>query len=414
MTLSTKTGRGQEYVSWPGRVVNLVLLLFVFVCVFDPANRALGLKEVFFLFALGMTVFRLVQAKSSFYLSKSLLVYIVLFVGIPMLSILNTGLNGPYLYEGLALFKGYLLILLAPILALNRIDLIPVLAKALTVLAVIIIITRVTLQLMPDLYPVLAGFGEQTGIVILDVRAYSDTLSMMQVYFVTSPMLVISIAWYAQRAAHAGNLSSKYAALATVFLHMVGMMLAGSRNNIFMAIALPMALGFLFSRHRAIYIMIVTAFVSLLVYVFADQLRALLSPNEVSNNIKLMLVDDYSRILADPQTLMFGTGLGAYEFWNAKSAYFNLSELTYLEMVRNFGLPGALLMLVLLLWPAYKEFSHRSNVAEPALAIGWGGYLFMCISNPNLFSSMGILILSMLLGRQYLKRFYTFAPGVAR
>jgi hypothetical protein len=395
-------------------VVNLVLFLFLFSCVFDPADHLLGLKVWLFLIAFGMTLFRLINVQGMFSLSRELLVYIVMFVGIPMLSILNGMLDGPYRYEGLALINGYLLIFLTSILVLNRVDLMSVLAKVLTVLAVVIVITRITLQVMPDLYPVLAVFGERTGVVILDVRSYLDTVSMMQVYFVTSPMLVISIAWYAQRAAHAGNRSARYAALATVFLHMVAMMLAGSRNNIFMAIALPVALGFLFSRHRAIYIMIVTALVSVLLYVFADQLRALLSPNEVSNNIKLMLLDDYSRILADPKTLMFGTGLGVYEFWNAKSAYYFISELTYLEMVRNFGLPGALLMLGLLLWPVYKEFSYRSNVAEPALAIGWGGYLFMCISNPNLFNSMGILILSVLLGRQYLKRFYTFAPGVAR
>ena len=172
-----------------------------------------------------------------------------------------------------------------------------------------------------------------------------------------------------------------------------------------MTFALPMALWVLFSRHRATSIMIVTALVTVLVNVFVDQLRALISPNEVSNNIKIMLFNDYSRILSDPHTLMFGIWLGAYEFWNAKSVYLYI-----------FGLPGALSMLGLLLWPAYKEFSYRSNVAETALAIGWGGIcLFVFVFPTPTFSLPWVLLLLIvLLTRQFLKQYYTFPPGVAR
>jgi hypothetical protein len=61
-------------------------------------------------------------------------------------------------------------------------------------------------------------------------------------------------------------------------------------------------------------------------------------------------------------------------------------------------------MLGLLLHPIYMAFSKQALAAERPLAIAWASYLVMCISNPNLFSSMGILILSVLLARLYARR----------
>ena len=65
-------------------------------------------------------------------------------------------------------------------------------------------------------------------------------------------------------------------------------------------------------------------------------------------------------------------------------------------MIRNFGLFGAAAMMTLLLIPVSFAFV-AGGLRDRALAVSYALYLVMCATNPNLFSSMGILILSALL-----------------
>jgi hypothetical protein len=95
-------------------------------------------------------------------------------------------------------------------------------------------------------------------------------------------------------------------------------------------------------------------------------------------------------------TLLLGTGLGAYQYWSAKGIYYYISELTYLELIRNFGLIGGVAMMALLLVPISSAFSAGSQRLR-ALATSYALYLLMCATNPNLFSSMGTLIPSILI-----------------
>jgi hypothetical protein len=112
--------------------------------------------------------------------------------------------------------------------------------------------------------------------------------------------------------------------------------------------------------------------------------------------------------LDDPRTLFIGQGLGAYQTWGSRGVKFYISELTYLEMIRNFGLFGAAAMMTLLLIPVTFAFTAGAK-RDRALAVSYAIYLVMCVTNPNLFSSMGILILSVLLAGAAMNREESFA-----
>jgi hypothetical protein len=133
---------------------------------------------------------------------------------------------------------------------------------------------------------------------------------------------------------------------------------------------------------------------------FFDELRAFFDPMEPSNSAKLSLLEGYGRIFSDPFSLIFGQGLGAY--FHFERGYLYITEFTYLELVRNFGLFGAMVMLGLLLFPVGHAFvANRSREAK-AIALGFAFYLVVCASNPGLFDSMGILMLSVILANIYL------------
>jgi hypothetical protein len=385
-----------EHVRQKHWVVRFFLLIFLFVCVFDPADQILGGKVVIFGALWGLTAINVLLTRDRLYLPSGLVFYVGTFIAIPLLSILwYFIINGKQPFEGFALLKGYLLVSFAIVLFLNRLDLIPQLSAVLTILACSVIAVFVALELEPDLYETLYPIGVGAGLLILDRRSYGD-FTLIQVYFVTSPMLAISVAYYFDRAMVKPGFARKLVFLLLTAINIAGMFLAGSRNNIFVSLLLPFLLWPLYTKRIVLSALISFGILSVLLLPFADQLQAFLDPSEAGNSVKLATLQDYFRIFGNPVTLLFGQGLGAYETWSAER-YFYITELTYLEMVRNFGLIGALVMMALLLFPITDAFFAQAGRRERALAVAYFLYLVMCISNPNLFSSMGILILAILL-----------------
>ncbi len=404
-------GDGTARAGAAARVLQALLLVFVVACVFDPADRLLGVKVWLFLALGGLTVLETGLKAGSVPMPAGLVAYCLFFVAVPLFSIMWYHLsNGREPYEGVGLLKAHLLIGLSMILVVSRIDLIPMLSAVLTCLAVVVIAMAAMILAEPDTFDRLKPFGDATGMFILDKRTYGEGVTMLQTYFVTSPMLVVSIAHYFDRMVVAERRSSSAIALLLMLVSVLGMALAGTRNNLFIAVLLPGMLLIVYA-HRPWPLAFAGAGLGIagLIY-FSEQIAVLLDPTEVSNNVKLALVNDYFRILADPWVLAFGQGLGAYHYWSAKGLDNFVSELTYLELIRNFGLAGAALMLALVLVPVVHAFRGQRTRREHALAAAYFLYLVMCASNPNLFCSMGILILSALMANIYRMRLALGTP----
>src|SRR5438105_4009019 len=91
-------------------LVQLLLLLFLLTCVFDPANLMLGVKVPVFVAVWLATIVAVVAARGTLDLPGWLLAYVSLFIAIPVLSILWYYLtDGRSPFEGFQLLKGYLL-----------------------------------------------------------------------------------------------------------------------------------------------------------------------------------------------------------------------------------------------------------------------------------------------------------------
>jgi hypothetical protein len=401
--LSSARGSAHDLARAPRGVLGFVLLLFLLSCVFDPADRVLSFKVWLFVLCWMLTLLVLLSSRPHSSVPRELLLYILLFILVPLYSIVWFFLTDSNArFEGFGMLKGYVLISLAPMLVLNRINLLPLLCAVLTLMAVAVIAVFIAIQILPAVYAGIYVFGPRTGIVYVDNRDYGSGVRLLQVYFVTSPMLAISIAYYFNRARLALRARAATFFWVLFAVNVAGMLLAGTRNNILIAALLPILLWFLYARSKGIAALLGLAAVTVLIALFAGQLGAFFDPTEVSNSSKLSLLRDYGRILSDPQVLLLGQGLGAYDQW--QRGYLFVTEFTYLELVRNFGLIGAVVMLGLLLFPVGHAFAANRSRGDKAIAVGFACYLLMCVSNPNLFSSMGILILSVMLANIFLAR----------
>ncbi|MGE4239669.1 hypothetical protein [Ramlibacter sp.] len=390
----------------PARGMNVLFALslwvFLLSCVFDPADKVFGLKVWAFAACWGIGTLRLVAGNEPVRVRESLLAYTLLFILIPILSIFVYYVRGggePF--DGFQMLKGYVLISFALLLDITRTDLFERMAATLTLLAVAIIGTAIAIAIFPDLEPLLYVIGADTGILSIDNRDYGADVVLFQVYFVTSPMLAIAIAHYYDRARSAQTRGARIRFAALVAVNVVGMVLAGTRNNILVGIALPLSLWFLHSNRKALATVVAAAAFVLAAYIFRNELGAFFDPEEHSNSAKLNLLNDYAEIFSSLPDLIFGQGLGAFYPWSPPKAYASVAELTYLEMIRNFGIFGALGMLALLLHPIFGAFGRNRPARHATLAVGYGYYMLMCATNPNMFSSMGILILSVMLASHY-------------
>ena len=118
------------------------------------------------------------------------------------------------------------------------------------------------------------------------------------------------------------------------------------------------------------------------------------SSNSKSNLGRLSLLGDYIRELEIPSTLLFGQGLGATFYVSVNSRMQWIAELTYLEILRHYGIFMGLILFIMLLYPFiyYKRYSDKKY-----LLVAYFGYLLMCITNPFIFSSSGMIMLSIIL-----------------
>ena len=198
--------RYSRLIDYGPKFFGVLILLFTLICVFDPADMVLGIKVETFVLLFAVTIFIWITKKDpierfSVGVPASLITFIALFIGVPVLSIVwYYIINGAQPYAGFSMLKGYLLIALVPMLTLNRFDLVPQLSAILVVCAMVIIAVFTFLTIRPDMFLTLYPVAELTGIMFLDRRIFGENITILQVYLVTSPMLVMPIAYFFDRA----------------------------------------------------------------------------------------------------------------------------------------------------------------------------------------------------------------------
>jgi len=365
------------------------LFLLLFFATFDPADKILGLKLPAFI--LCWLVFLFFYVLKPVKVARAVYVYIFLMLFIPILSMLyfHVFLGGGK-SAAFILIKAQLFVSLIYILVAARIDIIPMLSRILSLLACTIIGVKALILLSPELLPVIQIFGSAYGILLLGDRSFADSASFQQIYFVTSPMLVIAIAYYSDKACRVGFFS-KYTFL--TLLTTLGMIFAGTRSNMIGPFLVLIIVVFYNTKNKTLFLSIVICALILFLATFYNTIIEVLSFEEKSNSSKLILFQDYVNIFTDPVNLIFGQGFGSYYDWGIRGNYF-ISELSYLELIRVYGLFLGACVAVLILYPllfvmfSRREFSNKASIA------GFTVYMAIAALNPLIFSSLGMTIIS--------------------
>jgi len=225
----------------------------------------------------------------------------------------------------------------------------------------------------------------------LNERTYGGA-AFLTIYYVTAPLLVVSVGYFSQLAVE----SRGYEQIRNVLLlalNALGMFLGGTRNSIIFSIAAPLLVLVWYSKRKSIVSVGIVLVLISLVTLNSEVILDMLDPNDVSNAVKLLHLRDYLEMFSDPTKLMLGYGFGSFFYSRGFGEYTSLTELTYLEFIRSFGLVLAVAYYMFLLFPLIVLLIPRAK-KEHALYLSYACYLLMSATNPLLVSSSGMLVIS--------------------
>lgn len=107
---------------------------------------------------------------------------------------------------------------------------------------------------------------------------------------------------------------------------------------------------------------------------------------EISNNVKLGHIKSYFNHFKT-MNLLIGDGLGTSFYTEGFKSHAYITELTYFEMFRRFGVFGFSILLIWLLYPLKVLYKNKEILSWYPV------YLMAAGTNPLLFSSTGMLLL---------------------
>jgi len=267
-------------------IYKALIFIFIHSALFDPADHIFGLKVPLFLACLGVGGLIVLIRDPSAAIPLNLLIYVLLMLIIPLVSILHYFIiDGGQPFEGFLLLKAYFLPFFAILLYVTRVDAIKYLTFGLTIIALLILLISFILFINPEMFFPFYHWGNDSKVFSIGSRDYGNGESFFQVYFVVSSMMVIPIAYYFDKWRTLKSKRIFYFIL--VALCSFAMFKAGTRNNMLISILLPSILLLYYSKNRLTISILLILVIGIIAGVFSDNLIAFFDPSEPSNHISL-------------------------------------------------------------------------------------------------------------------------------
>jgi len=374
-------------------VFKFFFFLLLAICVFDPADKLFNLKSPLFILCFLFFIFDYLGSKRKGF-PKSLIIINLFLILIPLISIFLYFIQHFALpFAGFDLFKSHILVLISIFLYYYKFDAIKPFSLILLFLSILIIFVYLIVTIIPESYNLIYSWGLNYQIFLIGERSYSvDTESLWSIYFVTSPLLVIPIAYYTSKYFEKKNILYLFLSLINVF----AMFIAGTRNNMLISLLLPLILFYKYSKNK-IPILLFSLLIIFLIFInYLDLLKSMFSVDEASNSTKIGLLYDYKIIFSKPINLIIGQGIGSNHYWISRGKFDYITELTYLEIFRSYGLFFGFVILVIIFYPVFILFFKKvSN--NFSILTSYFLYMVMAATNPIYFMSMGMLFFPIVL-----------------
>ncbi len=377
-----------NYILKKDKLLSFILSVFVFILLVDPTNSIFRIKGLIFLILLFFCTLY------SFKIIKFGLLFVIIIYSI-ILTTFFIGIIFPYEFDynyTLSVLKGF-----SPLILLLWIDKISLLKKMIfpsLVVSIIVIITFLIFNYAPTLFDILYYFYMRHDATMMIAKRSFIGFDIISFFYKSLPALIIPFTIYTHKFF---NIEKKRIINFTIFfIFLITFFLSGTRSNIIASILVVFIYIIIWlSRFNYGKLLIIPIFTVFFI-TFSILFFSLLSDkNEESIKIKYSnLYTYYNLAKKHPSIFLFGQGAGSKYYSYGRHEFVVINELTYFEIIRMFGLFGALIIIFLLFLPLYLLYKKRKVLTYwfPVF-LGYLFYLLIGGTNPLLIGSTGMLVL---------------------
>jgi hypothetical protein len=375
-------------------LLKAILSIYVCISLVDPMDQMFHVKSIFFLSVLAIWFLRAALGYAKWcYLGNWVSVTafaLVLPTAATLIGLLSgrNPLSGPT-FSTLEIF---LMLFLVLVVASEEINLVSILNRGCILVALITLTIAVVAVASPLLYDAIFEYTtlKQTAYLSLDTSHIG--LGIGSFYYKTSATMILPLGYYTARfyAVRAHRGSSFFLAL----LFFASLVLSGARANGLAAAAVVVCFSVKKIRDSIGWGAAISASLAVLVLAAASVLPSFFSTKDYSNAVKLGHWSSYvTEFEQHPSYLLWGEGADTEFYSSGFQQKTTITELTFVELVRNFGIPVTLLLLAALCWPLVPLLGRRGRASGISyLAVPYGAYIFMSASNPLLLNTTGMLL----------------------
>lgn len=372
--------------------LRIAVVIFAGVVLLDPGDNLLHLKLPFLLLTLFIWAVRVICGATS-PRSPTMCACILLFALIlPAIASLIS-LFGDTLPVGeplrLQLIKEFSVLLIIPVIVSEDIDLVvPILRWSVIIAALTLLLAGLSV-VAPALFAVARGIAVASGSAIFQERSELG-LGIGGFYYKTASLLVFPIAY------HLHNLLNGPGKLKSAFLTLMFTAAVLCTDSRAIAIGVFLILVYFVTKKLKTSLGWTPALLALVLMVAlpAGYFATFFQRDELSNAAKLGHFRSYAALFNDhPTYLLWGQGADTEFYTEGFQDKTTLTELTYLDLIRWFGVPVSLLIMGAVIYPIFT-IAKRGNASTSYLVVAYVAYLWEAVSNPLLVCSFGALVVS--------------------
>lgn len=371
------------------RLLLFAVVILAFAAVVDPADQIFHLKVPAFVLVVLVCIFRRgLTGRTVTYTiwTATLVTAVVIPLAWTLLGMLNFGLHSGD--AQFATLKSFLFLLVLPVLICEDIDLAS-LVKRMGIVLVGLTIFMVAVSLFsPAIFLALYEFCLARQCAIITTSRDLVGVGVGQFYYKTSALMIFPFAYYCSLLVRRGNKS--FVTLILVLFYSAALLFSGTRANVLAALFVAGVFALVYIRESFGITASVTVALLGTVLLTTTLIPKFAKPDEQSNSIKLAHLRSYEEEFdAHPGILLWGQGTDTGFYSEGFQGWTTVTELSFLELIRVFGIPITLLFGVGLVWIAYALYARRSY----SVFIAYIAYIAIAASNPLLISSTGFIII---------------------
>lgn len=374
------------------RVVKFLLSLLVLILLIDPTDRVFHLKiPLFILVIFGWMILRS-RSKIKYYKEYLVIIFFLIFITVFGIFSAVVQVDDIDFAFAFGFLKSIVILFLLIIVVDMDIDI----GKYVTKYSIFIPLATFVIYSLP-LYNV-ALFGQVYDYLVWEKEtmmiAYRNFYgyNVFMVYYKTSPVLVFPLSYYCSVVVRQGFTVKR---MILILMFFVCLLVSGTRANMLSALFVIIYWIYIFLKERKNAFYSIVVFISMFTAITMFALSLSFKEKEASSEIKsghfISLMDNFEE---HPQYLLWGQGLGS-RFYSIGSQRINTQvELTYIELMRYFGIPLGLFFIIMIVYPMINiVINKKINAYNQYVIPAFWAYLFICGTNPLLVSSTGMLIM---------------------